>query len=288
MPALQPPSMQIAGLPAGATTLSTAPVGPGLAYGANTGLPSLVQQVAGNSSSAAPSSYTLSGITATKAGSYLVALVAVAESGAASVSTPTGWQAVSGGSGNSAGNTIGGRIFVYPNNPGGITSVAFSTLSGVNGVAVSFMEWANVYALDGGYVASSSYSNGSTTPSAAAYTPSAGPVLLIGFETDVTGQAYTAANVGANWTAGTTATSTSGATNVIIRPYYVVTTPTLRLAFQLAGTLAGSIACGTSLVTLLAATSGPLTQPQPESVLVGAMGGGGVGTTKPGGAGGGQ
>lgn len=286
MPALPPPSMQIAGLPNGMASVSPLPSGPALQYGFNTAPASLVQQVANHSTSAAPASFTLSGITATKAGSYLVALVAVAESGAASVSTPTNWTAVPGSAGDSAGHTIGGRIFVYPNNPGGITSVAFSTLSGVNGIAVSFFEWANVYALDGNYVATASYSNGSTAPSAAAYTPSAGPALLIGFECDLTGQAYTAANTGLNWVAGTTTTSTTGATNAIIRPFYVLTTPELNVPYQLKGTLAGSIANGTSLVSLLCGTSGPLSQPQPETVLTGAWGG--LGGTKPGGAGSGQ
>lgn len=98
-------------------------------------------------------------------------------------------------------------------------------------------------------------------------------------------------NVGVNWVAGTIATSMFGATNCIIRPFYVVTTPEVNVTYQLAGTLAGSIANSASLVSLLCATAGPLTQPQPQGyqgapAVAGAWGA--LGNTKPGGAGSGQ
>lgn len=278
--------MQIAGLPTGAASVSPQPSGPALAYGANTALPSLVQQVANHSTTAAPASFTLSGITSTKAGNFLVCLVSVAQSGAATISTPTNWTAVSGATGANAGNTLGGAAFIYPNNPGSITSVVFSSLTGVNGISVWFAEFSNVYVRDTAY-ASVAYNNSGTAPAATAYTPSIGPVLLVGMESDVTGQAYTAANVGDSWVTGTTTTSTGGATNTIIRPFYSVCTPFLTKSFQLKGTLAGSIANGAACLSLICSTTGPLTQPKPESVLVGAVGGG-IGTTKPGGAGGGQ
>jgi hypothetical protein len=290
MPALQPPSMQIGALPSGASSVTPLPPGPALAYGFNEGLPSLVQQKAGNSTAAAPATFTLSAIPATTAGTFLVCCMSIAESAAATVSTPTNWTAVAGASAGNAGNTLGGRVFVYPNNPGGITSVVFSTITGANGVAVWFGEFANAQALDAVYAAAT-FVNTSTTPSATAYVPAAGPVLLVGFECDVTGQAYTPANVGANWVAGTTATSTLGATNTIIRPFYVVTDPTSNLTYQLAGTLAGTLANGASLISVLLATSGPLTQPQPQGwagapAVAGAWGA--LGNTKPGGAGSGQ
>lgn len=291
MPALQPPSMQIAALPTGASTVTPLPPGPALQYGFNDAQPSLVQQVAGASSAAAPATFTLAGITATKAGSFLVCCVAAALSGAPTISTPSGWTPVAGASGTSAGNTIAGRLFVYPNNPGGITSVAIATLAGVNGIACWFGEFTNVQAVDPLYAGAAAATNGSTAPSATAYTPTAGPVLLVGLEADVTGQAYTAANVGSNWIAGTTATSTLGATNCILRPFYVVTNPEPGVQYQLAGTLAGSIANDASLVSLLCATSGPLLQPQPQGyagapAVMGAWGA--LGSTKPGGAGSGQ
>lgn len=288
MPALNPPSMQIGALPMGASTLTTQPAGPSLGYGFNDAPAQLVQQVAGASSSAAPATFTLAGITATKVGTCLVALVSVAQSGAASVSTPSGWTVVAGASGSNAGNTLGARAFLYPANPGGITSVVFSTLSGVNGIAVWLGEFSSVFAADPAY-ANATYSNGSTAPAATAYTPIVGPVLLVGCESDVTGQAYTPANtgVGTAWVAGTTATSTTGATNTILRPFWTLTTPELQSPYQLKGTLAGSIACGAALVSLLCGTTGPLTQPTPEQLQVGAWGGG-LGPTKPGGAGGGQ
>ena len=294
MPALQPPSMQIAALPNGASTVTPLPPGPALAYGFVEQGPRLIQQVAGASSAAAPATFTLSAIPATQAGSFLVFCVAAALSGAPTISTPAGWTAIAGAAGNSAGNTIAGRLFILPNNPGAITSVVITTLAGVNGIATWFGEFANVQASDPVYGSSGgaqSFSNSSAAVNLTAYTPTAGPLLLVGLETDVTGQAYTAANIGANWVAGTTATSTNGATNAIIRPFFVVTNPELGIQYQLAGTLAGAIANGGSLISLLASTSGPLLQPQPQGypgapAVMGAWGA--LGGTKPGGAGSGQ
>lgn len=290
MPALQPPSMQIGALPTGYGP--SAPAGPALAYGAVANGPALVQQKAGNSTAAAPAAFTLSAIPATTAGTFLVMGIAYAQSGAATVSTPAGWTVLA--SASSAGNTIGGRILYQANNPGGITSVALSALTGINGIAVWFAEFSNVFAVDAVYGSSggaAAYNNSSTAPAATAYSASAGPLLLVGFETDVTGQAYTAANVGAGWVTGTTATSTLGATNAIIRPFFVFTSPIETLTYQLAGTLAGAIANGTSLVSLICSTTGPLTQPQPQAwpaapAVAGAWGA--LGGTKPGGAGSGQ
>lgn len=294
MPALPPPSMQIGGLPNGAASVSPLPAGPALAYGFVENGPALVQQKAGASSAAAPANFTLSAIPATTAGSFLVFMMAAATSGAATINTPAGgWVRVSGGTGG-AGNTVAGAIWVLPNNPGGITSVALTGLVAVNGIATWFGEFANVQAIDPVYNAAggaATYSAGSTTPAGVSYAGAAnGPLLLVGFEMDVTGQAYTAANVGPNWVAGTTATSTLGATNCIIRPFFVVTNPLIAQTYQLAGTLAGSIANGVSLASLLAATGGPLTQPQPYGFLGAAPGGawGALGGTKPGGAGSGQ
>lgn len=292
MPALPPPDMQIGALPPGYGPL--APTGPGLAQGFNLGLATLVQQVAGASSSAAPVTFTLSGITSTRVGTFLVACVALAESGAATVSTPTNWTAVTGANLSNAGNTLGGRVYVFPNNPGAITSVAFTTLTAVNGIAVWFGEFSNVYTVDSAYgtPGNGTYSNSAAAVSAPNYTPNVGPVLLVGMECDVTGQAYTAANIGGTWVAGTTATSTLGATNTIIRPFFAVTTPTINTPFQLAGSLAGAIASGASLVSLIPGTAGPLTQYAPEALAsafaANAWGWGPLGPTKPGGAGSGQ
>lgn len=284
--------MQIAALPVGASTLSPQPAGPALGYGANSGLPTLIRQWTGHSSSAAPSSFTLSGFTASLAGTFLIALVSVAQSGAATVSTPSGWTAVTAGASDNAAHTLGGRLFVYPNNPGGITSVAFTSLSGVNGIAVSYLEWSNVYAVDSLYQSvatpgGATYSNSSASVSAPSYTTlQSDPLLLVGFECDVTGQAYTANNVGTAWVAGTSTTSSSGATNTTLRPFYVVTTPNPRGLYQINGSLAGAIASGAAMLSLLTATTGSNQQPQPEFALTGIIGG--LGPTQPGGAGGGQ
>lgn len=299
MPALPPPSMQIAGLPNGAASVSTLPAGPSLGYGFLEQPPQLVQQMAGASSAAAPGNFTLGGISATQAGTCLVFLVAAACSGAATISTPTGgWTLAAGATGQSANNNIAGRVFVLPNNPGGITSVAIATLAAVNGIATWFGEFSGVYAADAVYGTAAGpgrqvFSNTGTTPAGIAYAPNNGPLLLIGLETDVTGQAYTPANIGGTWVAGTTATSTLGATNCIIRPFWTVTLPLEppQTSYQLAGSLAGALANGVSLVSLLCGTSGPLTQAQLQGFPSGAAVGGAwgaLGGTKPGGAGSGQ
>lgn len=290
MPALNPPGMQIGALPPGFGPLP--PAGPPLAYGQNVAPPKLVQQVSGATSAAAPATASVT-IAATQAGSMLVALVSYAQSGAPTVPTPAGYTAVAVG--GNPGNTLGGRIYYQANVASGITSFALAGLAGINGVAIAVYEFQNVYVADNGYgggQGNQGFSNASTTPNVQNYpSPAAGPVVLIGFECDVTGQAYTPANVGVGWTPGTTATSTAGATNTIIRPFSVVTSPVETLTYQLAGTLAGSIASGACLLSLICATSGPLNQPQPQAfpgAVAAVAGWGALGGTKPGGAGGGQ
>lgn len=298
MPALLPPDMQIGGPEQGKTPSLFA--GPAATPGSAGTLlpPQLIQQVALASTVAAPTTFTLSGIASTRVGSTLILGIAYAESGASAINTPAGFTSTAVGS--NGGNTLGGRMMFQLSNPGGITSIAFTGLSGINGVAVWLSEWINVYALDGGFNsggAFQNYSNGTTTPSVSAYTPISGPLLLVGFECDVTGQAYTAANVGpSGWTAGTTATSTTGATNAIIRPFYAVTTPNIQTTYQLKGTLAGSIAAGNCMLSLLCNVGSELvasingsTVDQGAGYGVSATGAPGwaVGGTKPGFGGGG-
>lgn len=291
MPALPSPDMQIGALPQGFSPLPSA--GPSLQYGFNTQPPVLVQQVSGASTVAAPANFTLAGISATKVGSYLVAVVALATSASPTINTPTNWTSVANVAGGNAGNTLGGRILVYPNNPGGITNIVFPTLASVNGIAVAFYEFQNVFAIDTGYggPGNQGFSNSSATPSVPAYAPPTGPVLIVGYEADVTGQAYTPANVGSGWVTGTAATSTTGATVCVIRPFYTITTPIPGQSYQLTGSLAGAIASGASMLSFLCAASGSLTQAQPQAVgqdaAVGAAWGP-LGGTKPGGAGSGQ
>lgn len=296
MPALPPPSMQIAGLPNGATTVTPLPGGPGLQYGFIENPPSILQARGQASSSAAPASFTVNPSVATTVGTTLVLFVAAACSGAPTIAAPAGWTTVTGASSVSAGNTIATRCFVLPAplNTVSISSILLPTLTNVNGVAVYFAECLNTQTVDPVYSGQATTTNGSTTPSAPIYTaPAQGPLLLIGIETDLTGQVYTAANVGANWTNSSSATSTSGVTNCVIRGFSVVTQPEIQQGnYQLAGTLAGSLANGGAMVSLLAGTTGPLTaaQTQPYGFPSGAAGWawGALGNTKPGGAGGGQ
>jgi hypothetical protein len=293
MPALEPPGMQIGALPPGFGPLP--PAGPALAYGFNLALPAIVQQVTAATTTLGPTGITVN-IAATQAGTMIVALVAYAEGGAVTVPTPAGYTLVAGTVGTSPGNTVGGRVFIQPANPGGLTTFVLSSTVNTNAIAVAVYEVSNLVAPDGGYSGGAApgnqtYSNSSTNTTAPSYVPTSGPVILLGFECDVTGQAYTPANVGANWVTGTAATSTTGTTNVVIRPFSVITTPELVTTYRLAGSLAGAIAMGGSLVSVLANTSGPLTQPGPQAFPAAAAAiaaWGALGGTKPGGAGGGQ
>lgn len=290
MPALPPPSMQIGALPPGAGPLP--PTGPALQPGFAITPASLVQQVALASSAAAPATFTLPGIAATQPGTFLVVCVAAALSGAGSVNNPSGAWSAAPNTGGGSGNAILGKIFVLPNNAGGITSVVFPTLTAVNGIAVWFGEFAGVTGIDTVYANAGgmqSYGN-STGQASTSYAPAVGPLLLVGFEANITGQSYTPNNVGPGWVAGTSVTSTLGATNVVIRPSFVITTPEVSQTYQIAGTLAGSLVNGVSQISALTATSGPLQQPQPFGFPGGASGAawGALGGTKPGGAGNGQ
>lgn len=268
MPALPPPSMQIGGPEYG--NIPAAFPGPEAFGGLQPGIAytpaTLIQQVSTATTVATPANLTVN-VASTGVGNTLVALVAVAATGSSpGFSAPAGWIVQGGTLGNNAGNTLAGRFFVFPNNPGAITSVQFN-ITNANGIAIAFYEFDDnvvggsmdtLYGFLGGGPGNASFSNGSTAPSVVSYTPSVGPVLLVGFECDVTGQAYTAANVGPGWIADTTATSTTGATLVVIRPFHTVTTPVGGQPYQIAGSLAGSIANGVIAASLTLASTGSI------------------------------
>lgn len=227
--------------------------------------PTVVQSGAGASTVAAPAAYTQNFSQASAAGTLLVALVAYAESAAPGISTPAGWSLLSASVGGNAGNTLGGRILYYPNNPGGISSIAFTTLTNINGIAVAFFEFANMAAsaLDGAFGGGQTFTNGSTTPGGPNVSATIGNELWVGLECDVTGQAYTPVNVPAGagyWVTGPTATSTTGATVVVIRAFYALPGPVPPPGgnMRITGTLAGSIANGVCMAAFVSQNSGAL------------------------------
>lgn len=261
MTALPPMSLQIGGLPPGHSPSGNTTNGPELFSGILPWAPlSIVQQVAAATTIATPPSLAVT-IAATGVGNHLIAFVAVAGTGVASVfTTPANWAPIPGSSGENAANTLAVAGFKFIGNPGAITTVTF-TVSNANGIAAIVYEIDDT-ALTGlsdvGYNvvgATQVTTNSSATPGATAYTPSAGSLLLIGIECDVTGQAYTPANTGAGWVTDATATSTTGATLIVIRGFHAVSNPVQQSAYQLKGTLAGAIANGAVMASWLLGAS---------------------------------
>lgn len=304
MPALQPPSMQIGALPPGFGPLPS--TGPNPVVGSSFGTAPIVQQVAGASTTAAPASFSLT-IAGTQVNSTLIAGVAVAGNGTASVITmPANWQALAGSVAENAANTLAVGLYFLPGqfDPGSVTSV-LATVTNANGIAVWVAEFSGnwlpspypVSNSAGNYSAgvfaggSAGVTNSSAAPTGVTIQPQASPVMLWGIEADVTGQAWTAANLGGVWNTGAIATSTTGATLVVIRPYFQIAAPLqANITYQVKGTLAGAIANGVATALLPMALSDSLIQPFPQSepgsgAQIG--GWGPLGPTKPGGAGGG-
>lgn len=98
---------------------------------------SLVQNASGSSSSASPASVTVSPA-ATGAGNLLILFVSCTASSGAAIATPANWTLVAS---NSDGN-VAAAVFIYQNNPGGISSVVISvTATGGGGAAALLTEW---------------------------------------------------------------------------------------------------------------------------------------------------
>src|SRR5260221_11897582 len=148
MPALEPPSMQIGALPPGYSPLP--PAGPALAYGFNLALPVVVQQVSLATTTLGPTGLVVT-IAGSAVGTMLIALVAYAEAGAVTIPTPAGYTLIAGTVGNSGGNTIGGRVFIQPGNPGGVTTFTLASTINTNAIACAVYEVSNLVSPDGGY-----------------------------------------------------------------------------------------------------------------------------------------
>lgn len=291
MPALQPPSMQIGALPPGAGPLP--PTGPALQPGfLTTTPPTLVQQVSGASTAAAPANFSVN-IAASQAGSTLVALVAITATGAVSITGPANFTPVAAG--DSAARGLGGRLYVLQNNPGGITSVGVTGVANVNSIAIAVYELANIGAalITQGNGAYQTFNNGSSTPSLSA-SPFAGAMYWVGCEAGISTGAFT--NQGSSFlAAGAVATSTTGATNLAIRPFAGLATAQAN-SVKVGGTDTANGGC--LLLPLLTFESGQLALSASRALVVDGGGGYAVGDagspgwslggTKPGGAGNGQ
>lgn len=235
--------------------------------------PTLVQQTASASSSAAPASFAPAFGGATTAGTTLIALVATANSAVgATITTPTNWTLI--GSLNIA--SIGLWAYIFPNNGGGITTVTFAGLSNINGLAVSLLEFSGMpvgAVLDAqtggpvlGSVGSIFTSNASASAlSTTAVTPRTGNGLWIGLVASSSAQTPTStstpsAGIGA-WNAGTTATSTVGATNITSKSLWSTFGPFFpAVPMQVSLTTGGAVFVGALMFDLLSLASGALAQ----------------------------
>lgn len=230
-------------------------------------LPSIVQTANKNTTSAGPASIAPTW-TASAVGSTLIAVVASALSGAPTISTPANWTA---GPVTTQGTALDLRMFYYVNNPGSLTTATFN-LTNVNGCCVGFYEVANLNTV-GPFDGNSGQSNsnaGSTAVSCPAY--SALPYccqLLIGAVCQISTQAFTPANLAGvlPWTTGPTATSTTGATNVILATYSMNQGANPMPTPAITGTLAGSVAWCAGMWAFMSTSSVGL-----KAGYVGAMG----------------
>lgn len=155
MPALPPPSMTI-----GAPAPGYAPIavsGPSRTPNSTPGLPVLVQSSQFFTNVSGPTNI-VQPVTATKQGTYLVWVVTVVGSAATALGgTPTGWTLLA----SQTTATLALGVYGYPNNPGGITSVTFSS----NATATTGGIASQVWEVDNAFTATAAVrsANGSST-----------------------------------------------------------------------------------------------------------------------------
>lgn len=211
--------------------------------------PNIVQSRSQASSAAAPATFTASYAGATTTGNLLVAVVAIAASGAATVSTPTSWTA---GISSSLSGSILLSVFYWPNSTS-LTNVVFTTLTNTNGIVVLLWEISGMnltQPLDPN-ISSVNTSAGTTVPSTNTYTPTIGNEIYIGaIAFNATGSissltATPSTGPGAITAATITGTSTTGATNVTANGYVSLPGPVYPAsALRIGATLAGSVFAG--------------------------------------------
>lgn len=181
---------------------------------------SLIQSVGAATSVAAPTSITVSGITATTAGNVLYLWVAVGGSGTPGITTPANWTLV----GTSGGATQTLACFSYPSNPGGITSVTVS-LTGTATSAVAVFSEGNeanppqIEFVDSGGATGTTFPatvvNAQTTPGILYL----GEVWFCAFSWNSTAATFTA-GMSTGWTLLQQTLSTGGTPNTGLRVYF--------------------------------------------------------------------
>lgn len=214
MPALPPPSMTI-----GAPVTGYAPFGvsgPSRTPNSTPALPAQLQSAGAVTNASGPTNITQT-VTATKAGTFLVWAVAVNASAAAALGgVPTGWTLAT----TQAVATLAVGVYVYPNNPGGITAVTFSSVATATtgGIAAWFWE------IDNSFTASAkslSATGNSTSPASGSLAPASDANQILGVVAWVLGAATltsTSTNsTGLSWAFNAQQSSTAGTTNAAIQ-----------------------------------------------------------------------
>lgn len=292
MPALLPPSMQIGALPPGYMALPS--VGPIRTPMATPAMPTFIQSAGTSTSSSGPANITQT-VTSTKVGSYLVWAVAVSASAAAALGgTPTGWTLLT----SQTQATLATAIYVFPGNPGAITTVTFSSsaTATAGGIAAWFWEIDNVFFV----TAKGTSANGSSTsPASGSVTPANDVNLELGVVSWVLGAASLSAPTGGWTTTNAQQSSTAGATNNAALQTFSQTAPFgTATSVAMGATLSGSSVWEAGVLAVPSTASGSFgTDPGGQAggnfrIDQGAgyaAGGvwGPLGGTKPGGAGGG-
>lgn len=295
MPALPPPSLQIGALAPGFSPMP--PAGPVRTPQQTPAAPVIVQSAGAHTTSSGPTNITQT-ITATQQGTFLVWAVAVnASAGAALGGTPAGWTLTSV---SSAVATLAFAVYIYPNNPGGLTSVTFSSnaTATTGGIAAWFWELDNCPAT----AAVVRFAAGtSTSPASGNLNPVLDSMLMLGATAWVLGTAtFTSTSTGGYaWTVNAQQSSTAGTTNAAVQtgsntvPFG---TPA-NAAYQ--GTLSASAVWVAAAIGIASSASGGPVALAPSRAFVvdggagyavGDAGNAGwsLGGTKPGGAGSGQ
>lgn len=294
MPALPPPSMQIGALAPGFSPLP--PAGPVRGMQQMPALPVLTQSAGANTTSSGPTNITQN-VTSTRSGTFLVWAVAVnASSGAALGGVPAGWTLLA----SRVVGTLALGIYVYQANPGGITSVTFSSgaTATSGGIASWFWEVDNAPFAAG---ASGTATGGTTSVSSGAVTPGADSSLVLGIAAWVAG-AVTFSDTssgGTGWATNAQQTSTGGTTNAAIQTASTTVPFGNPAALTFQGTLSGAVVWDAAIVAIPSSGGGSPVALAPSRAHVvdggagyatGDAGSGGwsLGGTKPGGAGSGQ
>jgi hypothetical protein len=193
---------------------------------------SIIQQVAGASSTNSPASFPIT-LASTQVGSTLYALVAFAPSAAnQTITTPANWTLLAS---LLTQTGIGYAVYSYPANPGSLTTITFAGLSNLFSIA------GVIYEIPVGQTYPGALPLGVSQSSTAVTTPVTIPLLTLlqylgaVFYTSVA-TTYTDASPNA-WTIAAATTSTSGTTNISVRPATVAYAYALPPAVQLAGIL---------------------------------------------------